>query len=241
MIYEKTNGKMILGNNEIELPKLDDCSFDLIFIDPPYVISQDSGYNKNGGLKKYATHSIDFGHWDKKIPNWNILSKHFFRLLKNGGTIISFYDIFKIETLKNELEKAGFKQPRIGSWIKKPVPINSKLNYLSNAKEFFISMVKKGNCTFNSEYDNGLYFDNLCKGHERLSHPTQKPISLYEKIIEKHTNIGDNVLDCFGGSGTTGFVCNKLNRKWTLIEKERNYFDIAKERLEKQKLQPSLF
>ena len=63
-------------------------------------------------------------------------------------------------------------------------------------------------------------------------HPTQKPESLLERIILASTNIHDVVLDPFMGSGTTGFVAKKLNRYFIGIEKEKEFYNIAKARIQ---------
>lgn len=63
-------------------------------------------------------------------------------------------------------------------------------------------------------------------------HPTQKPVALIEDIIEIYTNEGDLVLDNCAGSGTTGVACKNTNRNYILIEKEQEYIDIIKKRLQ---------
>lgn len=63
-------------------------------------------------------------------------------------------------------------------------------------------------------------------------HPTQKPVELMEYLIKTYTNTGDTVLDFTMGSGTTGIACKKLNRNFIGIELDKNYFDIAKKRIE---------
>lgn len=67
---------------------------------------------------------------------------------------------------------------------------------------------------------------------EKVAHPTQKPIKLMERIINIFTNEGDTVLDFCMGSGSTGVACKNLNRNFIGIEKDKNYFDITKIRLE---------
>ena len=62
-------------------------------------------------------------------------------------------------------------------------------------------------------------------------HPTQKPECLLERIIKASTTEGQLVLDPFMGSGTTGIVCKRLNRRFIGIEKERKYFKIAENRI----------
>ncbi len=74
--------------------------------------------------------------------------------------------------------------------------MNSKTNYLTNAREIAVVGVKGGKPTFHSEYDNGVYSYPICHDKGRF-HPTQKPIALLEELIEKHSNEGDLVLDCW--------------------------------------------
>jgi len=63
-------------------------------------------------------------------------------------------------------------------------------------------------------------------------HPTQKPVALFEYLIKTYTNEGDTVLDFCMGSGTTGVACRNLNRKFIGIEKDLEYFKIAKQRID---------
>jgi site-specific DNA-methyltransferase (adenine-specific) len=60
------------------------------------------------------------------------------------------------------------------------------------------------------------------------------PLQLPETCILLSTKPGDMVLDLFMGSGTTGVACKKLDRNFVGIELNKNYFDIAKERIEKE-------
>lgn len=66
---------------------------------------------------------------------------------------------------------------------------------------------------------------------KRHLHPTQKPIALCEYLVRTYTNERDVVLDNCMGSGTTGVACLNLNRRFIGIEKEKKYYDSAKERL----------
>lgn len=64
-------------------------------------------------------------------------------------------------------------------------------------------------------------------------HPTQKPVALLEYLIKTYTNENDIVLDNCMGSGSTGVACLNTNRNFIGIELDENYFNIAKERIEK--------
>ena len=67
----------------------------------------------------------------------------------------------------------------------------------------------------------------------KYTHPTQKPVALFEYLIKTYTNEGDIVLDNAAGSGTTGEACINLNRDFILIEKEPNYYEVIKKRVGK--------
>lgn len=233
---------IINGDGYEELLKIESNSIDLVLIDPPYIISRDSGFkgiteNTPKELVSKYNISIDFGEWDKKELNWEELFKQYYRILKKGGTLIIFYDIWKANELKENAELVKFKQPRVGCWVKNnPVPINSKLNYLSNATEYFFTFIKDKKPTFNSEYDNGTYRYPICHGKERYEHPTQKPLELIKDLIKKHSKPGDVVLDSFAGTFTTAHAALLLDRNFIMIEKDVKYFNIGEMRINEVKI-----
>lgn len=226
--------QVILGDCFEVLKSLQNNSIDLILTDPPYFISRDSNFTKNSTNSKFNKISIDFGQWDKDDLDFDLLFSEYKRVLKPGGTLIVFFDVWKSSVLKDLGQKWGFKQPRVCQWVKtNPTPINSKINYLSNAIEFFFTFIKGKNPTFHSEYDRGIYSHPICHGKERTSHPTQKPLALFKLLISKHSNPGDVVLDTFGGSGTTAQACIESDRNYIIIEKDESYYNLIIERLEK--------
>lgn len=216
------------------LSSIESNSIDLILIDPPYEISRQTNFQSGSPTGKDTDRfriSMDFGEWDKVSSDIHKIATEGYRVLKNGGTFISFYDIWKLETFKANLEQANFKQIRFLEWIKtNPVPINSKINYLTNAREVAILGVKKSSPTFHSSYDNGIYLFPICQDTGRF-HPTQKPIKLIEELIKKHSNENDIVLDCFAGSATTAVASLNLNRNFVGCELDTNFFEKACERL----------
>ena len=79
-------------------------------------------------------------------------------------------------------------------------------------------------------------------GNERIRdesgkylHPTQKPVSILEKIIKIASNENDIVLDCFNGVGSTGEAALRLNRKYIGIEIDNEYISVSEKRLKKYK------
>lgn len=217
------------------LKKIPSNSVNLVLIDPPYEISRDTGF-QNGAETGTDTDrfriSMDFGDWDKNFTGLDIVVQESYRILKPGGTFICFYDLWKIETLKRYMDNSKFKQIRFIEWLKtNPVPINSKINYLTNAREVAVSGIKVSKPTFHSAYDKGIYEFPICHDQDRF-HPTQKPIALMEALILKHSNENDVVLDCFSGSGTVGAAALKNGRRFIGCEISPEYFEKSKKRLE---------
>ena len=66
---------------------------------------------------------------------------------------------------------------------------------------------------------------------QRVIHPTQKPVELFEYLIKTYTNEGDLVLDNCAGSGTTAIACLNTNRQFIVMEKEQKYYDIILKRV----------
>ena len=185
-------------------------------------------YIKYGTIygKKYCV-KTDYGDWDSDFT-MDVLDTfigEYYKKLRNGGTMIMFFDIWKISELKALLDKHKFKQIRFIEWIKtNPQPLNSKVNYLTNCREIALLGVKGGSPTFNSKYDNGIYEFPLQGGKNRF-HPTQKSLPLFEELIKKHSNENSVVLDTFLGSGTTAIACQNTNRHFKGCELNKEYYD----------------
>ncbi len=185
-------------------------------------------YIKYGTIygKKYCV-KTDYGEWDNEFT-MDILDKfigEYYKKLKKGGTMIIFFDLWKISFLKEVMEKYKFKQIRFIEWIKtNPQPLNSSVNYLTNCREIALLGVKGSKPTFNSKYENGIYNYPLQGGKNRF-HPTQKSLNLFEELIKKHSNENDMVLDTFLGGGTTAIASKNTNRKFKGCEISTEYFD----------------
>lgn len=214
------------------LKTIESNSVDFILIDPPYEVSRESGYTSGGDTQKYGKHEISFGDWDYNFTGLDEVIQECYRVLKKGGTLFCFYDLWKITTLKTYFDEAKFKQLRFVEWIKtNPVPINSKVNYLTNAREIALVGVKGGKPTFHSQYDKGIYEYPICHEKGRF-HPTQKPLELIKEIILKHSNDGDLILDCFSGSGSTAVASLLTGRSFIGCEINEEFYNKGRERIE---------
>ena len=189
---------------------------------------QKDNYMRYGTIygTKYCV-KTDYGDWDSEftLEKLDEFISLYYQKLKKGGTLIMFFDLWKIGQLKEIMEKHKFKQIRFIEWIKtNPQPLNSKINYLTNCREIALLCVKGGKPTFNSKYDNGIY-NYPIQGGKNKFHPTQKNLRMFEDIIKKHSNEGDVVLDTFLGGGTTAIACKNTNRTFKGCEISKEYYD----------------
>jgi len=132
---------------------------------------------------------------------------------------------------------------------------NSKEKYIYNSQMTDRAVRKKTKKTKKSEHQKEIRNDktifessvNFIAGknyaeaniyfktdHKGRVHPTQKPVALMEYLVKTYTNEDELVLDFTMGSGTTGLACKNLNRKFIGIELDEKYYNIAKERLNKE-------
>ena len=218
-------------------------SIDLIFADPPYFLS-------NGGKSIHSGKvvSVNKGDWDDKSKYDNHLQftkewlQHSFRVLKYGGSIWISGTVHNVFDVKNYLDEIGFKIINIVVWHKSDPPPLIYKNKLKFSYELIIWAKKDGKHIFNYQdmFDiNGEEMQDVWTipavqmSEKKFGyHPTQKPEALLERIIRACSNVGDIVLDPFSGSGTTCYVAKRLNRKYIGIEKEKEYFNISKRRID---------
>ena len=223
------------------LPK---SSVNMIFADPPYFLSNDGISISSGKVV-----SVNKGNWDKKenYEDIYLFTKRWLQscylVLKNTGTIWVSGTKHNIFDVKKAIDEVGFSLINIVIWKKiDPPPLIYK-NKFRFSYEFIIWAKKSKNYYFNYEamykinneemQDVWLLPSVSMKEKRYGRHPTQKPECLLERIIIASTKEEDVVLDPFMGSGTTCVVAKKLNRKWIGIDKERQFYDIAKIRISK--------
>lgn len=243
-------GQIIQGDCIAAMSELPDNCIDMIFADPPYNLQLGGDlYRPEGGRvdavddhwDKFATLAI----YDKFTRAWLAEAR---RILKPNGSIWvigSYHNIFRVGTA---IQDQGFWILNDIVWRKSnPMP-NFKGTRFTNAHETLIwaSKSEGSRYTFNYRAMKTLndelqmrsdWLFPVCGGQERLkrggtkAHPTQKPEALLYRILLAATKPGDVVLDPFFGTGTTGAVAKRLGREWIGIERERNYIEVASERI----------
>jgi len=105
-----------------------------------------------------------------------------------------------------------------------------KNNRLDGTGHNILSSITSGEKEYKDRFPLSIQFFSNANQKDK-THPTQKPVALFEYLIKTYTNEGDLVLDNCAGSGTTGVACKNLNRNYILIEKEQEYIDIINKRL----------
>lgn len=233
------------------LQRLPERSADLIFADPPYNLQLHHELWRPNLTRVDAVDDEwdkfdDFRQYDQFTERWLTGCR---RALKDTGTIWvigSYHNIFRIGRIMMDL---GFWILNDVLWIKtNPMP-NFRGVRFTNAHETLIWAQKSRDqkkYTFNHHAMKMLNDEKqmrsdweipLCTGRERCAvngkkaHATQKPEALLYRIITAASNPGDVVLDPFFGSGTTGAVARKLNRRWIGIEREPAYVEVARKRI----------
>ena len=214
------------------LDDLENGSVDLVLTDPPYAISRKTGFARvRNGVQRLAV-SMDFGQWDHTPIDMQALAEGLYRVIRQGGTVIVWYDLWKLTEVRQAFEAAGFGMFRQIIWQKtNPVPLNSKSIYLSNSREMAVLCVKGGKPTFHAQYDKGIYYAPIPRHNGNRIHPTQKPVDLFAELIEKHSNPGDLVIDPFLGSGTTAIAAVGGGRRFRGCDIDPRYAKAASDRL----------
>ena len=134
--------------------------------------------------------------------------------------------------------------PKESNKLKMCMPYNPQM---TEGAVYKIPKESKTTSIFSVTHKNGKYmhkekdtskrypFNSLHFKAERGLHPTQKPVALLEYLIRTYTNEGETVMDNCMGSGTTGVACKNTGRNFIGIEKDAGYFEIARNRIYKDK------
>jgi site-specific DNA-methyltransferase (adenine-specific) len=87
---------------------------------------------------------------------------------------------------------------------------------------------------------NGMIQGNM-KNKEFRIHPTQKPVALYEWLLNRYAKPGDTILDTHVGSASSLIACRNTNHKYVGFEIDETYYALAKDRLDRESAQMNIF
>ncbi|MDR1747846.1 MAG: site-specific DNA-methyltransferase [Spirochaetaceae bacterium] len=222
--YYITENESIYNDDCLEvLSRIPEDSIDMIFADPPYMLSNNGFTCQNGRMV-----NVNKGKWDKSNGFENDIIFHnewiaaCRRILKPEGTIWisgTYHSIYQCGYL---LQKNDFHILNDIAWFKPNASPNLSCRFFTASHETLLwaRKDKKAKYTFNYEHMKHGNFpeDKLKKENMQMrsvwsipttpkqekeygKHPTQKPVSLLTRIVTASTKPGDIVLDPFNGGG----------------------------------------
>ena len=260
-IFFKDNDFTLLKGDSFRiLKKLEPKSVDMIFADPPYFLSSGGISCQNGkqvsvnkGEWDYSKTIEDRIKYHRK---WIALCRE---VLNDNGTIMISSTLHSVYAIGVALELEGYSIINNIIWRKTNPAPNLACRCFTHSTETIIwarkqlTLKKKGKHYFNYEAmkeENGgkqmkdvwdiedveseLFESATAPRSEKKygKHPTQKPVELMERIVKLWSNESDTILDFTMGSGSTGVACINTNRNFIGIEIDKDYFSIAKQRLQ---------
>lgn len=231
------NNSIYQGRWEDVVPRLDPNSVDLIVTDPPYGITPqdwDKRPDWNFFMESMAHISKDTGQlWCFLRMPW--AAEVYSAAIANGW-------VYMQEIIWEKQNAGGctvgtFRKVHENIWhFKRPDAKTFNLSSIRTPKttKGNKSVKKRGNSDtqFMGTDDSGYVDDgfrlprsvlkcrNVHRTSEAMGHPTQKPLSLIQTLVEYSSNKGDLVFDPFSGTGTTPFAAKTLDRRWIGVELE---------------------
>lgn len=253
--YENENTALFMYDSLELMALLPDNSIDMIFADPPYMLSNDGISCQAGKMVK-----VNKGEWDRSKgfqydvqfhEKWITQCR---RLLKPGGTIWISGTNHNIYQCGYLLQKLNFHILNDIAWYKPNAAPNLACTTFAHSHETLLwaKKDKKAKHVFNYELmKNGDFPEDKIKNEgkqmrsvwaintppktekEHGKHPTQKPLELLKRIITASTNEGAVILDPFNGGGTTAVASLMLSNRYCIgIEIESEYLDLSIKRIE---------
>ncbi len=249
------NHRLVCGDStdkEVVARLLGEQKIQTVYCDPPYNISLD--YNKGvGGNANYGG-TVD----DKKT---NTEFRIFLKSVMQSALSVSekdahhfwYCDQKYVGMLQNLYEELGIAYKRTALWVKNGINPTPKIAfnkcyepcvYGTTGKPYLSDKHKKFHEILNPEVGTGnataddindmidIWLAKRVAG-DAYEHPTQKPITLHERPLSRCTKIGHNVLDLFGGSGSTLLACEQMKRNAFLVEMNPIFCQVIINRYEK--------
>jgi len=252
--FQKGDFVLYHDNSLNILAQLPENSIDMIFADPPYNLSN-GGFSVQAGKRV----SVNKGNWDKSRGFEDDYDFHYKwleaarRVLKPHGTLWVSGTYHSIYQCGHALQALNYHILNDISWFKPNASPNLSCRFFTASHEtiIWVRKEKKAKHIFNyGAMKNGNWPEDQLKkpGLQMRSvwsmgtpkpeekkfgkHPTQKPLSLLNRIVLASTNKGDIVLDPFAGSSTTGIAATLNGRKYIGIDMEPKYLELSRKRFE---------
>lgn len=236
---------LIHGECIEEMKKLKDKSIDLILCDLPYGTTDCSWDNiidftllweqyhriikDNGAIVLFSAQPFTTKLINSNLKNY----KYSWYWIKNkctGFTFAKHQPMRKVEDINVFYKKKPLYIPQGLIKLDKP-KLKKRKPKKQNSDDIYktSTLLKEHIIEYTNYPNNVLHFDKETKN----VHPTQKPNDLLEYLIKTYTREGDLILDNCMGSGSCGVAAAKNKRRFIGIELNKDYFEIAKDRIER--------
>lgn len=222
-IYKLGNHKLICGDctkKETLTKLIQNNKIDCLITDPPYGV--DYG-NKNEFLNKYnngnrnQTPILNDAIDDYKRFFTKVL-QNIKQFLNDYNTVYIFMMGVQLHNLRISIDETGYKFSQYLIWLKNN-HVLSRLDYQPKTEYCLYGWYNHHK--FYGEFNTDVL--EFPRPQQSKLHPTMKPIPLISKLIQNSTKEKMNILDVFGGSGTTLIACEQLNRNCYMIELSPEY------------------
>lgn len=201
----------------------EDDHFDLAIVDPPYGIELDYFNRPKSKYIGSATHNRYY-HLPDSLNNSKPNEEYFKELFRISKNQIIWGGNYFIDHLKSTQCYIIWDKQNTGNWADCEMAWTS---FKSPAKIFTFMW-------------NGMLQGDM-KNKEIRIHPTQKPVKLYEWILNNYAEKGQKILDTHLGSGSIAIACHYYGVDLLGIEIDKEYYDQAKERIDRLTRQETLF
>ena len=217
-------------DNIIPFDEMWDCIHGLCKPTTPIVLFGDEPFSSRLRLSNLNEYKYDW-LWIKEGPSNIFNAKR--RPMKYHENIMVFYKeqckFYPERIMIPRLARTVEERHRTGTMsISKSKSIVSGTNVKSGK---YITDYSKLDANWKNPSQHIFFSRVKANSHEKVDHPTQKPVKLMEHFIEAYTDKGDTVLDFTMGSGSTGVAAKRLNRNFIGIELNEDYFNMAVNRM----------
>lgn len=224
-IYQLGNHRLMCGDST----KVEDVEklmngnkADMVFTDPPYNANYSSRVDINrrkpwGGI---LNDKMNYDEFDNFLID---LNSTLYSVLKENCSIYECIDWKHYSQVENVFKEA-FNHKSTIIWNKNYFGLGT---YYRTKYEMILFGCKGDKLNvWNGNHDEMDVWDEDREKVNNYVHPTQKPLTIPARAIKNSSNVNDNILDIFGGSGSTLIACEQLNRNCYMMELDPKYVDV---------------
>ncbi len=239
-------GELLQGNTFDLLPGKWAGKVDLVYTDPPYLISKKNKKFINYMNPGHGDVNLDFGEWDYEF-DLEAFVDIVYELLNDDGQFVVWTSEQLSGKYRDYCGEKGMHVKQTLIWVKtNPIP-NALLMGYRQSTEMMLWVSKNKlrrdspNFNFlNQQRMTNVFYAPIVGGNERLklmkkgesvTHPTQKPLAICRDIIINHSRKGGLVVDPFMGVGTIPLAAANEGRDYVGVEIDPDYFKVANDRL----------